>query len=986
MKKPARNVPNQHLKQARVRQGWSQEYVAREVGTDAFTVSRWERGVTMPGPHFRLQLCTLFKMSVLELGLVPEELEERTEPDPSPPPSDLPQLVQTPIWDPAIPPAPAGGSGLIGRDGLLGQIKQQLMSERRVKLSALHGLPGVGKTALAIALAHDAEIQAHFSDGILWVGLGRQPDVLGLLSRWGAILGCAPADMAQRSKPEAWAASIHAAIGQRQILLVLDDAWKITDALALQVGGPHCAHLVTTRFPEIARRFAVDGTTIVRELEDTDGRLLLMRLAPDSVQAEPQEAQALVNMVGGLPLALTLLGNFLRAQSHSGQPRRIRAALERLRSADERLRLAEPQALIGAHPSLEIGAPLSLQTVIGISVQQISDDARTTLGALAVFPPKPNTFSEEAAVEISALPVETLDELSDAGLLESSGPERYTLHQTIADYASSHLSESTVYQRLVTYFVAYADQHARDYVKLDLESNNILLALELAHTHSMQSALIQGTHAFAPFLITRGLYTLAVTLLQRSLSAAQALEDYPAQVSALLSLGKIDDQRSNYSNARTMWQNALSLARQHADVRSSAQVLRELGNLAHRQGQPELARQFLSEALEAQIQLGDESGSAETQGTLADVIAAQGEPELARKLYTEALATLRRLGDQRGAALILGRLGVLAREQSQPEQARLFYDEALAIFRKVGDQHNISVVLINLGNLTRQQGQPEQARLFYEEALEITQRIENRRTFAFTILNLGSMASDQGHFEQARQLFNQAIPIFRELQDQRSLAITLQSLGSQEVAEGLLELARSHLDEARTLFSKIADKRQTALITRDLGALARCEGHLDEAHALLDEALPILEQLGDQREAAVVRQEMGTLALQKGQLEQARALFVQALDVMRQMEDRRNIAHTLLELGRLAWQEQRAEEALRYLLGAGVGMKLMHWFEISDVERLLALVRAQLGDPAFRLIARQVAHTEPEPAYGLKQAAWIDMIQQVLANSQEAHL
>src|SRR4029077_6499458 len=124
---------------------------------------------------------------------------------------------------------------------------------------------------------------------------------------------------------------------------------------------------------------------------------------PEVVQAESQEAQALVSTVGGLPLALTLLGNFLRAQAHDGQPRRIRAALNRLRSADERLRLAEPQTLISSHPSFEIGTPLSLQAVIGISVQQISSDARTTLGALAAFPPKPNTFSEEAAVEISAM-------------------------------------------------------------------------------------------------------------------------------------------------------------------------------------------------------------------------------------------------------------------------------------------------------------------------------------------------------------------------------------------------------------------------------------------------------------------------------------------------------------------------------------------------------------------------------------------------------
>src|SRR5579864_3682008 len=76
MKKTTKFAPNLHLKRARIDRGWSQEYVAREVGTDAFTVSRWERGVAMASPHFRQQLCVLFGLSATELGLVPAEMVE----------------------------------------------------------------------------------------------------------------------------------------------------------------------------------------------------------------------------------------------------------------------------------------------------------------------------------------------------------------------------------------------------------------------------------------------------------------------------------------------------------------------------------------------------------------------------------------------------------------------------------------------------------------------------------------------------------------------------------------------------------------------------------------------------------------------------------------------------------------------------------------------------------------------------------------------
>ena len=390
MKKSVKGAPNLNLKRARERQGWSQEYVAQQVGTDAFTVSRWERGVTMPSPYFRQKLSTLFGLSAPDLGLVPQEKDEHTDQVSTTP--DVLALPHKPVLDPSIPSMLTGEHGLVGRDDLLHRLKQRLLVAGRGVTSALVGLPGVGKTALAIALAHDDEMRARFPDGILWMGLGRQPDVLGGLSRWGMMLESMPIDQGQRSNPAAWAASVHNAIGQRHILLVIDDAWEIADALAFQIGGPNCAHLVTTRFPELARRFAARGTTEVHELDSTDGRLLLMRLAPEVVQAEPEEAQALVTAVGGLPLALTLLGNYLRAQAHSRQPRRLRAALERLRNADERLRLSEYQPLVGGHPSLSTGTPLSLQAMIGISDQQVSEEVRATLRGLESSHPSPILF------------------------------------------------------------------------------------------------------------------------------------------------------------------------------------------------------------------------------------------------------------------------------------------------------------------------------------------------------------------------------------------------------------------------------------------------------------------------------------------------------------------------------------------------------------------------------------------------------------------
>lgn len=982
MKKTTKSAPNPHLKRARERQGWSQEYVAREVGTDAFTVSRWERGVTMPGPHFRQKLSTLFGLSVVELGLIAAEVEENgnqvnqaqaPEEGAAPVPTALP-----PVFDPAIPPPFGRDHELVGRADVLQRLKQQLLSAAPVTLSAIIGLPGVGKTALATALAHDEEVRAHFADGVLWVGLGYEPDILGLFSRWGTLLNCAPADLAQRSRPQAWATSIHAAIGQRCMLLVIDDAWEIAEALAFQVGGPNCAHLVTTRFPELARRFAAGSTIAVRELEDAEGRALLMRLAPEAVQAEPEEAQALVAAVGGLPLALTLLGNFLRAQAHSGQPRRLRAALARLRSADERLRLNEPQPLVGGHPGLSAGAPLSLQAMIDMSDQQVSEEARAALRALSVFPPKPNTFAEEAAVVVSALPVETLDELTDAGLLESSGPERYTLHQTIADYGRMHLNDSSVSARLVEYFVSYIEAHTADYAALDAESSNILAALEAAYEQGMRSALVRGVHAFAPVLTTRGFYTIAEAQLQRALEAARTLEDASSQAMVWLHLGKIAELQGNYVQAQAHWQQGLALARKLEHAGSMAQILHNLGDLAWKQGQLQQAHQFFTEALAMLRQLDNQRGVADILKSLGNLAAEQGQPERASQLYSEALDLYRRLNDQRGMAFILHNLGILAREQGQPGQARKLYEEALAILRKLGDRRSSAVVLNNMGNLARNQGQFEQAQRFLDESLEIQRNLGNRFGFAFTLLNLGNLAGDQGQYEQAYEFLNEALTILRDLQSLRNVAIALQTLGILMCKQRQFEQAHRYLDEALALFRELHDQRQSALTQREMATLVREEGQFELSERLYREALVGLDQVEDRREVAVTRLELAILQRQQGRLQEAHQLLTEVLAVTREIKDLRHVSRTLRELG-LLWQQQAAwEQALRQLLGAGVGLALVPSADAYVMQEALGQLRNQMGEKSFLAQVRKVAAEAPEPAYELDQAAWAAAIQKLV--------
>lgn len=224
------------------------------MGTNGFTVSRWELGQAFPSPYYVQKLAVVFGQSPEALGLLPPStlhdaphhaniLVDRSE--------QLDSLATSVIADPLIPPSPYATrrTGLIGREREIQQLLDLVLSDPSPGRVAICGLPGVGKTSLALHLASDPAVTAHFPDGILWAGLGPHPQLLSILSRWGDLLGLSP-DARQRLRSiEDGVQAVRYLLGQRQCLILIDDAWTLTDALLCCVGGAHCTQVLTTRSP-----------------------------------------------------------------------------------------------------------------------------------------------------------------------------------------------------------------------------------------------------------------------------------------------------------------------------------------------------------------------------------------------------------------------------------------------------------------------------------------------------------------------------------------------------------------------------------------------------------------------------------------------------------------------------------------------------------------------------------------------------------------
>lgn len=710
--------------------------------------------------------------------------------------SKVPAAV--PFLAPPMPPY-----SLVGRDELLQALKKQLLSGDHLAISALNGLPGVGKTALAIALAHDAEIRAHFKDGILWAGLGPEADMMAWLSKWGHALGIGSNEIAQFTTVQARVDRIRTMIGSRQMLLVVDDAWSVRSAMTFKLGGPACSHIVTTRFPQIALRFAGDGAQIVRELDESNGLILLKQLAPQVVEADSKAAEELVHAVGGLPLALVLMGNYLRLEGYDGRKRRIRRALNKLMEAQARMELKEGQIPAQPHPSLPTASTISIKALIAVSDDVLDDVARQTLYALSLFPPKPNTFSEEAALAVSNESVDALDTLSDYGLLESQGDERYTLHHVIADYAKMKNKERGAGSRLVHFFVGYLSKHEKDHQALELDTNNILAALDLAFAMGMQKALMQATLLFYDFLEVRGLYELAVPLLTRAEQSARETQERPHLVSLLLNLGRTVEKQGNYLQAEAYFQEGLTIAQALDQQEMISKFLQNLGAIAGKQGRYDAEEAYYKEGLRLARYYDLAEQISSLLANLGAVAMDRGEYDLAERYLEEGLFFARTLEDPEIISRLLTNQGVVAERRGAYEQAEAFYQESLVLARSLGYQEKITRLLLNLGDVAITCQRYQQAEHDLQEALTLARSLKLRSLISLILAAWGKLYLKQERWQEANRTFQETLQLAQELGSQQYVADALFGLAQMALAKGELSQAKEQAKESLAIFDKL---------------------------------------------------------------------------------------------------------------------------------------------------------------------------------------
>ncbi|WJV45526.1 tetratricopeptide repeat protein [Streptomyces flavofungini] len=637
-------------------------------------------------------------------------------------------------------------------------------------LVAVSGLGGVGKTALALAWLH--ALRADFPDGQLYADLGAQSpggptdpgEVIGrFLRALGVPAAQVPAGLAER------AALYRSLTSQQRLVVLLDDAASAAQVRPLLPGGTGVTAVTSRwRMPGLT----VDGCHSV-QLEplgvEEAVELLAATLADGRVDAQPEQARALVELCAGLPLAVRVAGARLAARPRRGITTMVRALTEehdRLEGlaidGDHNVRAAldltyqelPPEAarlyrLLGLHPGTEFGDAVAIAALARPDPAP-TDPAPTGAGA----PPAPARSAPAATSPGAARTRALLDLLHEANLLTDAEEDRHRFHDLVRLHAAAKAVQdeppwerAAALRRIADHYLATATaaewavdpQHRtlpRDHgpgpvlteefgagpeAALDWQERelpNLMAVLRLART-VFPTVTWQLADALWPLFLRRKFYAEWRAAHDEGLAAAEGLGDTAAQCRMLTSGGVGELGMGCHERALAMFERAARQFRADGNALGHARTLNYRGLAHQRLGRLDEAARYFTRAAETLPGVGDVRAGGLARLNLADVALARRRPTEAARHAAVAQATLREAGDTYNAARASVLLGRAHLARDEPDLAESHLSPALTALRAMSAAYETARTLHALAELAEHRADPTTARAHYTEALTL---------------------------------------------------------------------------------------------------------------------------------------------------------------------------------------------------------------------------------------------------------------------------
>jgi tetratricopeptide (TPR) repeat protein/transcriptional regulator with XRE-family HTH domain len=723
---------------ARIKQlsGLSLRALAREAGLSSSSLSRYLTGRLVPPWEAVVALCRAVGRDPRPLRAVWAEAAKAGA-APAPRRNDLP----ADLFD------------FTGREAESALVEELLRTAGAV---AIDGMAGVGKTSLAVHVAH--RLAPTYPDGGLYVDLhgftpGQEP--LEPLAALGRLLGALdvthpPAGAAER------AALWRSELSRRRALVVLDNAVDAEQVRPLLPGAGKSKVLVTSRH----RLVSLDGVPPVslEPLADGDaanlfGRAAGLALTEEAGLTEEAAVSQVLGQCGGLPLALRMAGARLRHRPGWT----VAVLAERLRDTASRF-----------------------DSVFGMSLQQLDAVQRRMFRLLGVLPGA--DFDAAVAGALADMPFDrlgaVLEELVDAHLVQELSPGRYRMHDLIRQYAADIAADEepqaeAALRRVLRHYLAQAVAHDRtlpsphrgepspgDPAKalawFDLEYVNLVACFDAAVRLGVDEVVAELPQAMRVWFFRHRGTDDQARLLEAAAAAAARLGRDQQRASLLADLGyaraaagRLAEALSAYELAEQAWPDdddlAAGLALRIGFVR------RDLGDL-------EAAQAHFRQAHGLFEKIGRRAGQAQALAFDGWVTLQLGRHSEAVELARASVA----LAD--GPAQITGlvTLGVALASDDPAESLRTLHD-ALRLSEQNNLQHNQAWCHNYLGVALRVMGSAEEALEHHRRAFELLEPLAEVQLEIDFLHTYAETCRSVGRYDEALALLDRTIELAREL-------------------------------------------------------------------------------------------------------------------------------------------------------------------------------------------------------------------------------
>jgi tetratricopeptide (TPR) repeat protein len=626
-----------------------------------------------------------------------------------------------------LPSSVALAKGFSGREDDLQELKEWYKGNIRVFV--LHGLGGVGKTALAQKFAE--EIKTDY-DAHIYLNLQGQAKTSilptdAMLQVLHSLNQNVPAD----TLPSEIESQFVSLLNHHRVLLLVDNAKERAQVEPLNNSKNTCL-LVTSRESFVLR----DGKSRkIGQMSPNDAKELLISIALE--ERFEGRADELAQLAGYLPMALLPLAALLA----ENEMETAADLVHKYQDSKHRLELADPNR-----------ANLTVFASFELSYEALNNELQEHWRRLAVFPADFDEASAKAALNIQADDnglTEILKQLYKYNLVDwDIDTNRFRLHDLARDFLLAKSNET----ELIIIHTRVADFNKSN--QLPLEECNTLVDFKTRFDemyHSYQAKLFDRAVFILDKDTNRKLRVMGYSrriiaerqkLIGKSNNLQSEAFNYGTLAIAYKSLGELE-------MAMEFYEKVLPIYRQLNEVDNIAITLMNINNtrseLEQNNNNFNLVKKKLAsleETLLLSRQCGDKRTEAAALANIGNVYRMNREFPKSHEYYSKALRIAEKFQDEILKGSILVNIGMSFYYEGNLETALNHFNQTLPLVSNLGNKLDKSKILGYKGFIKYKLGEHKEGCALVKEALEITREIEDKSFEGYLQKNLSEMQCD----------------------------------------------------------------------------------------------------------------------------------------------------------------------------------------------------------------------------------------------------